>query len=64
MISEEKLEKFKQLYKARFNTELASQDALEKATKLLRLVEIVYKPTTKGDYEKLQKRREGLGSIE
>ena len=58
MISEERLEKFKQLYKKRFDVELSDQDALNSAVKLLRLVEIVYKPMTKGDYEKLQKRRE------
>ena len=58
MISEERLDKFKQLYKKRFNIELSNQDALEKATKLLRIIEIVYKPTTKEDYKKLQKHRE------
>lgn len=57
MISEESLEKFKQLYKEHFNIELSNEDALEKAIKLRRMVEIVYKPMTVKEYEALQKRR-------
>lgn len=61
MISKERLEEFKRLYKKRFNEDLSDADALEKATKLLRMVELIYKPITKEDYEKLQKRREERG---
>ncbi len=63
MISQESLEKFKQLYKDHFNIELSNEDALDKAIKLRRMVEIVYKPITLEDYEKLQKRRAETGSI-
>ena len=58
MISKEHLDKFKKIYKEQFGIELSEQDALEKATKCLRLVELVYKPITKEDYDKLQKRRQ------
>jgi len=58
MISEERLEEFKRIYKKEFGEDLSDQDALEKATKLLRLVEIIYKPMTQEEYDKLQKRRE------
>jgi hypothetical protein len=58
MISKEALEKFKRIYKKKLGKDLSDQDALEKATKLLRLVEIIYKPMTQEDYDKLQKRRE------
>ncbi len=58
MISEERLNKFKQIYKKRFNKDLSDQKALKKATRLLRLVEIVYKPMTQKEYNVLQKRRE------
>lgn len=58
MISKERLQKFKQIYKKRFNKDLSDQEALEKATRLLRLVEIVYKPMTQEEYNALQKRRE------
>ncbi|OHA46439.1 MAG: hypothetical protein A2541_00515 [Candidatus Taylorbacteria bacterium RIFOXYD2_FULL_36_9] len=43
MISKEALDKFKKIYKEHFDTELSNQDALDKATRVLRLVEIVYK---------------------
>lgn len=57
MISKERLEEFKRIYKKKFGKELSNQEALEKATKLLRMVELVYKPITKENYDKLQKRR-------
>ncbi len=54
MISEESLEKFERTYKKEFGEELSDKDTLEKATKLLRLVEIIYKPMTQEEYEKVQ----------
>ena len=57
MISKERLDEFKRIYKKEFKEDLSDAGALEKATKLLRLVELVYKPITKEDYDKLQKRR-------
>jgi len=63
MISKKSLEKFKETYKKRFNIELSDQDALEKATKCLRLVELVYKPITLEEYENLQERRKETGDI-
>ena len=58
MISEERLKEFKKIYKKRFGKRLSGQDALEEATKLLNLVKIVYRPMTKKEYDKVQKRRE------
>jgi hypothetical protein len=58
MISEKALKEFKAIYKKKFSIELSDQEALESATKLLKLVEIVYKPMTKEEYERVQKRRE------
>lgn len=58
MISEESLKKFKQLYKKRFGEELSDQDALGKATKLVELVQIIYKPMTKKEYKLLQENKE------
>lgn len=60
-ISKEHLDKFKKIYKKRFWVELNNSDTLAKATKLIRLVEIVYKPMTKAEYNALQKRREETG---
>jgi len=58
MISEKALKEFKAIYKKKFDVDLSGQNALESATKLLRLVEIIYKPMTKEEYERVQKRRE------
>lgn len=58
MISEKMLEKYKEIYKRKFGKDISDQDALEQATKLVRLVEIVYQPMTEEDYKKVQKCRE------
>jgi hypothetical protein len=62
VISNEELEEFKAIYKKRFGTELSNQDALEKATRLLTLMKIVYKPMTREEYDAVQKRREEFGN--
>ncbi|MFA5095682.1 MAG: hypothetical protein WC447_03435 [Candidatus Paceibacterota bacterium] len=49
MISDGALKNFQKLYKKHFDKDLTDQEALESATKLVRLVEIVYKPMTEGD---------------
>jgi uncharacterized protein YbgA (DUF1722 family) len=43
MLGEKDLDKFKKIYKEHFDVELSNQDALDKATRVLRFVEIVYK---------------------
>jgi hypothetical protein len=58
MISEKALKEFKAIYKEKFDIDLSDRDALESATKLLRLVDIIYKPMTNEEYERVQKRRE------
>jgi hypothetical protein len=57
MISKEKLEEFKKIYKKRFGENLSNHVALEKATKLLKLVEVVRQPMTQEEYNKAQKSR-------
>lgn len=47
---------FQQLYKKHFGIDLSRQDALSKYTRLLRTVEIIYKPMTVQEYNNLQKR--------
>jgi hypothetical protein len=44
MISKEQLEKFKIIYKNQFGEELSDQEALEKATKLLNMMKVIYRP--------------------
>ena len=58
MLSEEQVEKFRTLYKNRFGKEISREEAYEKGAKLVRLMEIIYKPMTEKEYSELQKRRE------
>jgi Flp pilus assembly protein TadG len=51
------IKKFQELYKARFGMDISKDEALAKGTQLLRLMELVYKPMTKEEYELVQKRR-------
>jgi hypothetical protein len=55
-IPPEKLEEFKAIYKKEFGKDLTDAEALEKGTRVLRLMELIYKPMTKADYEETQKR--------
>ena len=57
MISKEALEKFKTIYREKFGKEISDKDALESATKLLTLVDLIYKPMTKKDFEMLEERK-------
>lgn len=63
MISRERIEQFKALYRKNFGKELSDQDAYEKASKLLRTVRLVYKPITENELEQLQKRRQELKNL-
>lgn len=44
MISDELVQKFKALYKERFNEEISDQEALEQGIKLLGLMQVIYRP--------------------
>lgn len=58
MISKEKLDEFKFLYKKHFGKDISDAEALESATKLINLVRLVYKPMTKKEFEAVEKRRQ------
>ena len=51
MISKEGIKKFQALYKKHFGKEISTEDAYQSAAKLIRLVEIIYKPMTKREME-------------
>jgi hypothetical protein len=57
MLSDEQIKKFQELWLKRFGKEISREEAYEKGAKLMRLVELTYKPMTQGEYELLQKRR-------
>jgi len=58
-LSELKIKQFQELYKNRFNVELSKQEALEKTEKLIRLLELIYKPITKQQLRQLQEKDAG-----
>jgi len=57
MISKEALEKFKAIYRKKTGKDISDQDALESATKLLTLVDLIYRPIKKEDLEMLEERK-------
>lgn len=58
MLSDEQITKFQALYKNRFGKEISREDAFEQGAKLIRLVELIYKPMTEKEWLALQERRQ------
>lgn len=63
MLSNELIIKFQALYKNRFGKEISQEEAYEKGSKLIRLVELIYTPMTEVEYEQLQERRRQTGDL-
>lgn len=57
LLTDEQIVQFQTLYKTRFGVEIDHAQALEKGVQLMRLVELVYKPMTEDEYQKVQERR-------
>lgn len=57
MLSDEQVTSFQALYKKQFGREIGKEEALEKGAKLVRMMQLIYKPMTKEECEKVQKRR-------
>lgn len=56
MLSEKKIDEFITLYENRFGKKLSRTEAYEKAIKLFRLVELIYKPEYGETDYKIQQR--------
>jgi hypothetical protein len=52
---DEEVTQFQELYKKEFGEELERHDARDRFTKLVRLMEIIYKPMTQKEYDDVQK---------
>ena len=63
VLDNEQITKFQTLYKSRFGKEISREEAYEKGIKLMRLVEITYKPMTEAEYQELQERRRQTGDL-
>jgi hypothetical protein len=44
-LSDEQISEFQEIYKEHFGTEISKEGAYQNGIKLLRLVELIYKPT-------------------
>ena len=58
MLSDEMITKYQELFRKRFNRNISRQEALASGTRLLRLVDLIYKPMTEAEYQQLKKCRE------
>ncbi len=63
MLSDEQIAKYQTLYKKYFGKEISREEAYEEGVKLIRLVELIYKPMTEAEYQKLQERRQQTNDI-
>ena len=63
MLTDEQITKYQTLYRNRFGREISREEAYEQGVKLIRLVELIYKPMTKTEYQKLQDRRRETGDL-
>jgi len=63
MLSDEQIKTYQTLYKNRFGKEISREEAYEQGVKLLRLIEIIYKPMTEEEFQKLQERRKQTGDL-
>ncbi len=63
LLTDEQIGRLQTLYKTRFGVEINRAEALEKGIKLMRLVELVYRPMTADEHEKVQERRRETGDL-
>jgi hypothetical protein len=63
MLSDEQIRKYQTLYKNRFSKKISREEAYEQGAKLIRLVELIYKPMTEAEYQTLQERRRQTGKL-
>lgn len=58
MLSNEQITKYQTLYQRRYGKVISREEAYEQGTKLIRLMELIYKPMTEAEFQKLQERRQ------
>ena len=56
-LTDEQITQFQNLYKKHFGSKISRERAYEEGIKLVRLMQLIYKPIQKKDYQKLQQRR-------
>ena len=61
-LTNEQVAKFQAIYKAKFGLEISREQAYEQGIKLVRLMQLVYRPMTKGELVKVNGRQENLNN--
>ena len=56
MLSESQVNKFQDIYQKKFGRPISRQDAMDKGIKLVRLMELTYKPMTILDQQRVKNR--------
>jgi hypothetical protein len=56
MLSDERISQFQALYKKYFGEDLTKERAYELGAKLVRMVQLVYRPITEKEYQEWQER--------
>ncbi len=56
MLSDEQVKKFQSLYKKHYGKEISKEEAYNQGIKLVRLLKITYKPITKEEHEKYDRK--------
>ncbi len=59
-IAPQQLEKFRALYREKFNIELTPKEALEKAIPLLNIMKVVYREISHDDLTRVEERKKYL----
>ena len=57
MISDDQITQYQVIYKNHFGKEISREDALKQGTRLLQLVELVFKTMNEKEYQELRDRR-------
>ncbi|MDO8571901.1 MAG: hypothetical protein Q7R79_04445 [bacterium] len=57
MLSDERIAKYQAIYKKYYGKEISREEAIEQGVKLIRMMQLIYKPMTREEYDLLQKRR-------
>jgi len=63
VLDNEQITKYQTLYKNRYGREISREEAYEQGAKLIRLIELIYKPMTEAEYQELQERRRQTGDL-
>ncbi len=61
MLSNEQITKFQALYRSHFGREISQKEAYEKGVKLVRLMQLTYRPMTEHEYQEISERRRKTG---